>query len=255
MDEAALRRQAERISDRLDGHRRLLFITGAGLSAESGLPTYRGVGGLYNDGQTEAGLPIEDVLSGPMFEAQPELCWRHIARLERSVRGAQPSAAHSLLAALQRKHDVVVLTQNVDGLHRLAGQEQVIDIHGDFRQLSCTRCAHREARTTYEGLPIPPRCPLCGAIVRPDVVLFHEALPIEKLDGLRAALRQGFDVYFSIGTSSVFPYIFRPIVEAARRGQLTVEINPEETLVSNFVDIRFACGASRALSAIFREFC
>ncbi|MET0340813.1 MAG: Sir2 family NAD-dependent protein deacetylase [Polyangiales bacterium] len=253
MDDDALRTQAAALSARLKHANRLLFITGAGLSAESGLPTYRGVGGLYADAEaeTEQGMPIEVALSGPVFRRQPEVTWHHIARLEQGVRNAMPSAAHALIAALERSHEVVVLTQNVDGLHRAAGSSRVIDIHGDCHELLCTRCPHRETRTDYEGLDVPPRCPRCGAVVRPDVVLFEEMLPSHKLEALWYELDLGFDAYFSIGTSSLFPYISAPILDAARRGRLTVEINPEATDVSSVVGHRFATGAGRALSAIF----
>jgi NAD-dependent deacetylase len=251
MDEAELTRQAERVAARLHGRKRLLFISGAGLSAEAGLPTYRGVGGLYVDASTEHGMPIEKALSGPVFERRPEISWQHIARIERAVRGVKPSAAHLLIAALEQRYEVVVLTQNVDGLHRAAGSTSVIDIHGDCRELMCTVCPYRETRADYEGLAIPPRCPRCGAGVRPDVVLFEEMLPLDKLDRLRGELRRGFDAYFSVGTSSLFPYISDPIIQAARRLRLTVELNPETTPVSPYVEFRFACAAGRALRAIF----
>lgn len=251
METAQLKALAAQLAQRLAGKKRLLFITGAGLSAEAGLPTYRGVGGLYVDVDTEHGMPIERALSGPMFDKQPEITWQHIAQIEQAVRGAQPSPAHKLLAALEQRYDVVVLTQNVDSLHRLAGSTQVIDIHGDCRELMCTRCEYRETRADYVGLSIPPRCPKCRAIVRPDVVLFEEMLPMHKLDQLREQLRRGFDAYFSVGTSSLFPYIAQPMLDAARRHQITVEINPEKTLISDAVQYRFACGAGQALTAIF----
>jgi NAD-dependent deacetylase len=253
MDEGELSKQAERVASRLSGQRRILFITGAGLSAESGLPTYRGVGGLYADADTEHGMPIEQALSGPVFRQRPEITWRHIAQIEAAVRGARPSAAHALIAALEARHEVVVLTQNVDGLHRRAGSTQIIDIHGDCSELSCTRCSYRETRESYEGLALPPRCPECSAVVRPDVVLFEEMLPVDKLDRLSRELARGFDAYFSVGTSSLFPYISQPMYDAARRARLSVEINPESTPVSDAVEFRFACGAGRALQAIFAQ--
>jgi NAD-dependent deacetylase len=202
MEEQLLRRAAERVAERLEGRRRILFITGAGLSAESGLPTYRGIGGLYATERTEHGVPIEVALSGPMFQQRPELTWHHIARLEQAVRAAQPSEAHALIARLEARHELVVLTQNVDGLHRAAGSTNIIDIHGDCHQLLCTVCDFRERRVDYAGLRIPPRCPECGGIVRPEVVLFEESLPELQLARLDAELREGFDAVFSIGTTS-----------------------------------------------------
>jgi NAD-dependent deacetylase len=251
MDDDTLRDSAGRIAIHLQGRKRLLFITGAGLSAESGLPTYRGIGGLYVNAQTEHGVPIEEALSGPMFLRNPELTWHHIARIERAVRGAEPSPAHQLIARLEREHEVVVLTQNVDGLHTRAGSSQVIDIHGDCHELHCTRCNYNERRSDYEGMTLPPRCPACAAIVRPNVVLFEEALPEAKLTLLDEELSRGFDVTFSIGTTSSFSYIAQPVLLAARRGQLSIEINPDQTLVSDLVSVKLACGAGRGLRAIF----
>lgn len=251
VEDAELKRRAARIRERLSGARRLLFVTGAGLSAEAGLPTYRGVGGLYAGSDTEHGMPIERALSGPVFQRHPEITWQHIASIERAVRGAQPSAAHRLIAALERRFEVVVLTQNVDGLHRAAGSGDVIDIHGDCHELLCTRCAFRETRRDYAELEIPPRCPRCAAVVRPDVVLFEEMLPAVKLDRLLHELTRGFDATFSIGTTSLFPYIAEPVLDAARRGRLSVEINPEMTPVSHIVEHRLACRAGYALAALF----
>jgi NAD-dependent deacetylase len=251
MEEHLLRAAAERVASRLLGRRRILFITGAGLSAESGLPTYRGIGGLYVSEHTEHGVPIEVALSGPMFRHKPELTWQHIARLERAVRGAKPSAAHALIARLEQRHELVVLTQNVDGFHRAAGSTRVIDIHGDCHDLSCTRCDFRERRADYAELDIPPACPVCGAVVRPDVVLFEEPLPALKLAQLEAELEEGFDAVFSIGTTSLFPYISGPVIQAVRQRRLSVEINPDRTAVSELVEVKLACGALRGLSAIF----
>lgn len=167
------------------------------------------------------------------------------------MRGAQPSAAHRVIARLEREHEVVVLTQNVDGLHAAAGSSHIIDIHGDCHELLCTRCEFRERREDYSGMALPPQCPRCGASVRPDVVLFEEALPHQKLEHLSDELARGFDATFSIGTSSLFPYIAQPVLLAARRGQLSVEINPEFTPISELVDVKLACGAGRGLRAIF----
>lgn len=251
MDETELRRLAAEVAGQLRERRRLLFITGAGLSAESGLPTYRGIGGLYSNTETEHGMPIEAALSGSVFRTRPEITWHYIARLEQAVRGAQPNAAHAIIAVLEAHHDVVVLTQNVDGFHRAAGSTRVIDIHGDCHRLICTRCDHREVRKDYVGLTIPPSCPRCGAVIRPDVVLFEELLPQAKLRELDRELARGFDAYFTIGTTSVFPYIAQPIIDAARSRKLRVEINPEPTEVSKLINVTFRCGAARALQAIF----
>jgi NAD-dependent deacetylase len=251
MKEHLLRAAAERVAERLAGRKRILFITGAGLSAESGLPTYRGIGGLYESEHTEHGVPIEVALSGPMFQRRPELTWHHIARLEQVVRGAKPNRAHALIAELEAQHEVVVLTQNVDGFHRAAGSTSVIDIHGDCHLLYCTACNFRERREDYAGMQVPPTCPKCGALIRPEVVLFEEALPDVQVARLEAELRQGFDAVFSIGTTSLFPYIAGPVMQAVRDRRLSVEINPDRTAVSDLVEVKLTCGASDGLSAIF----
>jgi NAD-dependent deacetylase len=100
-------------------------------------------------------------------------------------------------------------------------------------------------------MTLPPRCPTCDAIVRPNVVLFEEALPEAKLTQLDEELSRGFDATFSIGTTSSFSYIAEPVLLAAKRGQLSIEINPDQTLVSDLVSVKLACGAGRGLRAIF----
>jgi NAD-dependent deacetylase len=246
-----------RVVSWLQSARSLLFITGAGLSADSGLPTYRGIGGLYNDDDTEEGLAIEEALSGPVLAQRPEITWRHILRIEKACRGAGCNRGHEVIAALEKRFERVwVLTQNIDGFHHAAGSRNVIDIHGDVHHLRCTRCRFRQTVADYSSLTtVPPRCPECGAVVRPEVVLFGEMLPPEKVDQLQAELRRGFDVVFSVGTTSVFPYIARPVIAAKQAGVPTVEINPGTSQVSDLVDIKIAAGAAAALDAIWRTFC
>lgn len=238
------------IAARLQDASRLLFITGAGLSADSGLPTYRGVGGLYDDADTEEGLPIEEVLSGHMFRRRPKLTWRHILEIERACRGARPNRGHEVIAALEATHDVTVLTQNIDGLHLKAGSTQIIDIHGDVHHLTCTRCDWRETVDDYEGFPELPTCPTCGAVIRPEVVLFGEMLDGQKLHALQTGLAMGYDLIFSVGTSSLFPYIAMPVVEGRHHGALTVEINPGDTEVSRAVHHKIRAGAAETLDAL-----
>jgi len=149
--------------------RSVLFVTGAGISADSGLPTYRGVGGLYESDATEEGLPIEVLLSGETFRRRPATTWKYLGAIERACRGARPNRAHEAIAALEGALPrVVVLTQNIDGLHRAAGSRDVIEIHGDVHRLACTRCAFRARVPDYEGFEMPPRCPECAALVRPE---------------------------------------------------------------------------------------
>jgi len=229
-----------------------LFITGAGISADSGLPTYRGIGGLYEDRPADEGLPIEVLLSGDMLEARPDLTWKYLYQIEQACRGARPNRGHTVLADLeQRLERCLVLTQNVDGFHRAAGSRNVIEIHGNLHALACTACDWRTTVPDFAGLAIPPRCPDCGGLVRPDVVLFGEALPVDGFARLEEELEAGFDVVFSIGTSALFPYVARPVLLARSLGIPTVEINPAETDLSDIVDYRIGAGARAALRALW----
>ncbi|MDR0578741.1 MAG: NAD-dependent deacylase [Candidatus Accumulibacter sp.] len=237
------------IADELARARRVLFVTGAGISADSGLPTYRGVGGLYNDGATEDGLSIEDALSGDCLAIRPEITWKYLAQIERNCRGAAPNAAHRAIAALERRCETVVLTQNIDGLHIRAGSSSVIEIHGTLEERYCARCG---AEADAGDPAVPPRCARCGEIVRPRVVLFGEMLPEAALARLYRELAQGFDMVFVIGTTAVFPYIAEPVVRAARAGVPTVEINPARTRLSGMVRHYVPERAAEALPEIAR---
>ena len=241
---AALLRDAERI----------LFITGAGISADSGLPTYRGLGGLYHDRLTDEGFTIEEALSGEMMAVRPDIAWKYIAQIEASCRGARPNAAHRLIAALEQERDAVwVLTQNVDGLHRAAGSRKLIEIHGSIHRLRCTECPHAREVADFAGLALPPPCPRCGGLLRPDVVLFGENLPPGAVARLEQVLEDGVDAVVSVGTSSVFPYIAGPVLWAAEAGIPTIEINPGDTEVSDIVDVRLPLRAAEALPELWRR--
>lgn len=250
MDEALL----ETVAAELRSARRVLAITGAGISADSGLPTYRGIGGLYNDSNTEDGYAIEEALSGAMLRTRPEVCWKYIHQIESTCRGAQPNAAHRALADMQGCfEEFTLLTQNIDGFHRAAGSRDLIEIHGDVHELECTRCHAQRRVSDYAGLEIPPRCGDCGGLVRPRVVLFGEMLPPRAIERVYGLMEQGVDAVLSIGTTSVFPYIAGPVLDAARRGALTVEINPGQTEVSGAVRHRLRERAVDVLPALLQR--
>jgi NAD-dependent deacetylase len=238
----------------LNKSKSILFIIGAGLSADSGLPTYRGIGGLYNDKTTEEKLPIEMALAGDTLEKQPQVTWKYLAQIEKNCRNAKYNRGHEVIAQMEKRFERVwVLTQNIDGFHHAAGSKNVIDIHGNMHRLLCARCGWRNTIKDFSEIEIPPRCPECKAVARPDVVFFGEMLPEDKLTVLYRELKQGFDLYFSIGTTSVFPYIQQPILYAKSCGSPTVEINPAETEVSHIVDIKLDMRAAEALDMIWSE--
>ncbi len=246
-----MRNTVAEVAQLLRDAERVLFVTGAGISADSGLPTYRGIGGLYDRATTDEGYAIEEALSGAMLAHHPAICWKYIAQIEAACRGAAPNDAHHAIARLERRlPHVCVLTQNVDGLHRAAGSTNLLEIHGNVGRLFCTACDWRIEVESYADLPIPPSCPDCSALVRPAVVLFGEMLPTEVTTLFVEELREGFDVVVSVGTTSAFPYIAEPMVRAARAGLPAIEINPGDTSVSSLATHRLRMGAAEAFRAL-----
>lgn len=231
---------------------RILFITGAGVSADSGLPTYRGIGGLYNNPLTEDNIPIETALSGHMMAMKPHITWKYLLQVESACRSAGHNMAHHVMSEIERlKPDTWVLTQNIDGFHQAAGTRNLIEIHGNVSQLYCTNCHYRETVPDYSCLTVPPLCPRCYGAMRPAVVLFGERLPLMAVDTLQTQLSQGFDLVFSVGTTSVFPYIAQPVLDARYWGAKTVEINPGNTEVTPYVDYKIPLGAAQALGYLW----
>jgi NAD-dependent deacetylase len=235
--------------------RRVLAITGAGISADSGLPTYRGIGGLYDSSDTEDAMPIEEALSGRMMRQRPEITWKYIHQIESACRDKRHNAGHEALAQLeQRIERMTLLTQNIDGFHRAAGSRNVIEIHGCVHELYCVRCASERRVPDYAGMDVPPKCAGCGGLVRPRVVLFGEMLPEAAIERLYQVLGEGVDLVLTIGTTSVFPYIAGPVVQAAQAGVPTVEINPGDTEVSHLVRHRIRERAAVVLPELLKRF-
>lgn len=236
--------------------RSILFITGAGVSAESGIPTYCGVGGLYNVDTTEEGYEIEEVLSGLMLTDRPELTWKYFAQIGRAASGATFNRAHEVIAEMETHFPRArTLTQNVDGFHLKAGSKNVIEAHGNMYSLSCTGCKlSAEIDEFLDDMELPPKCPSCGAMVRPNVVLFGEMPHGDSVRIMTEEVEKGFDVVFSIGTSSVFPYIQAPLEYAKMTGSPTIEINPSKTFVTPTVDYHLPMKAGVALNEIWDRF-
>ena len=235
---------------------RVLVITGAGISADSGLPTYRGVGGLYN-GHTEDGLPIEAALSGPMLQSNPALCWKYLAEIGRACIVAAPNTGHIAIAELQRlKPDCWVLTQNIDGFHLRAGSppQRLIEIHGTLAPLFCMDCKRpSDDLVDHLSKPLPPRCGHCSGVLRPPVVLFEEMLPEAAMHTLRAQLNQGFDAVLAVGTSASFAYIVEPLLRTRQSGGFTAVIDPSASELSRMVDVHVAAAASDVLPQLVRH--
>jgi len=249
-------RAVDSIVQAMSRARRLLFITGAGMSADSGLPTYRGRDGIYRTQQTTLhGLSIEQALSGPMLRTRPEITWHYLLELEKTSRHAAPNRGHHVLAEMDDYFDAVwIVTQNVDGLHQRAGSRNVLDMHGSLHALECMRCGQQTTTPDYSKLTLPPRCSECEGPIRPQVVLFEEELPYDKFSRLWCEFGAGFDLIFSIGTSSMFEYIVEPVLVGRQMGITTVEINPETTSISSEVDIKIGAGAATVLASIWERY-
>lgn len=223
-------------------------LTGAGVSAESGVPTFRGEGGLWRS------YRAEDLAAPAAFLRDPELVWEWYDWRRGLIGKCQPNAAHRTLAEMEaylsaagRGSSFVLVTQNIDGLHPLAGSQRVIELHGNIWRMRCTRNCQAPWEDRTVPLPeIPPRCTECGALARPDVVWFGESLPAGALDQAFAAA-QICMVMLVVGTSAVVqPAASLPIM-ALQRGAYVVEINPQPTPLSSIAHEVIRQPAARAL--------
>jgi NAD-dependent deacetylase len=210
-------------------------ITGAGISVESGIPSYRGKGGIYDD--PEEGDRTVEALSVLTLHSDPQRTWKVMATLGRQAQAAEPNKGHHALVNIEATVErFTLLTQNVDGLHQRAGSTNIIDIHGGMDQLYCMKCAlpaaAQDFKTVINSLKGIPRCE-CGGVLRPDVVLFGEMLSAKKLERMNEAFYQNTpDLVMVVGTSAMFPYIVEPVLFAHRRGKLTIEVNPQPVLAN-----------------------
>jgi NAD-dependent deacetylase len=206
---------------------KVAVLTGAGVSAESGIPTFRGTSG--NAGGYWRQYRFEDLATPHAFARDPKFVWTWYEERRRAIAKAKPNAGHHALVELEkRKPDFTLITQNVDGLHDLAGSKNVVKLHGDIWTLRCLKCgAERVDRSQLDDLP--PYCE-CGGMLRPGVVWFGEALPERALEQANAAVRAA-DVLIVAGTSAqVYPAAgLIPLASAV------IEINPEETDFSDEV--------------------
>ena len=230
----------------IKGAKRLTILTGAGVSAASGVPTFRGQDGLWRR------YRAEDLATPDAFARDPRLVWEWYAWRRELIAACRPNAAHEVIAAWSRNAGCRVVTQNVDDLHLQAGTRGLVRMHGSIWELSCWgRCAAgmspwRDDRVPMTGLP--PQCPHCGGIARPAVVWFGESLRPENLDAaVRAA---ACDVFLTVGTSALVYPAAGLVHDARQHGAFTAEINLEGTPASAAVDIAIHGNAERILPAI-----
>ena len=223
--------------DWIEGARSIAVLTGAGISAESGIPTFRGPGGLWNNHRPET------LATPEAFSRDPKLVWEWYDWRRQRVSAAQPNPGHRALAALEsRGTPFTLITQNVDGLHRAAGSRNLIELHGSLFRLRCLACGREEENHTVPLSPLPPRC-ACGGMLRPGVVWFGEALPADAIQqAMRAA--ESCEVFLVCGTSAVvYPAAALP-ERAVAAGARVIEVNLEPTPFTGYahISLRGKCG-------------
>lgn len=228
---------------RLRDFDRIVFFTGAGMSAESGIPTYRGRGGIW------AEYDYEDYACQRAFDRDPEKVWDFHDKRRAAVAACAPHEGHRVVGEIQRtKPGTIIVTQNIDGMHQRAGATDVVELHGSLWRVRCDRDRVVRDDTT---LPMIPRTCACGAYLRPDIVWFEDALDARTIDRARAAL-EGCDVLVSIGTSAVvYPAADLPRIAAAC-GAVTVEVNLEDTPMTHLYRHRLRGKASDVLAELAR---
>lgn len=241
--EASITQLIEQAADRLRGVQRACCMTGAGVSAESGVPTFRGPGGLWEGRRAEA-LATPDA-----FAADPKTVWRFYAWRRGFLKNCQPNPGHYALARMEEMiPDFTLVTQNVDGLHRQAGSRNLFALHGDIWIDRCPKCS-RQQRNSGDDLEMIPHCPACGAMMRPGVVWFGEILPPEALERSHRACAN-CEVLLVVGTSSqVYPAAGLSDV-ARHNGATVIEINPEATPLTHAADLAIPAPSGQALPAI-----
>jgi NAD-dependent deacetylase len=212
--------------------RSLCILTGAGVSAESGVPTFRGADGLWKQRN-----PMS-LATPKAFASDPEEVWEWYQWRREMIRGCAPNAGHRAIAAVERaKPDFLLITQNVDGLHREAGSRRMVEIHGDIWKVRCTGCSReKEERGRFDTLP--PRCGACGSILRPGVVWFGERLPRDAVEAAEEMLTR-CEVLIVAGTSALVAPASGYAGTAKHHGARVIEVNPEETPVSELCDETF----------------
>lgn len=220
-------------------------LTGAGISAESGIPTFRGKNGLWSK------FKVEELATPEAFNRNPKLVWKWYKWRMEIIFNARPNAGHYALVELERLGILkCIVTQNVDGLHHLAGNKCVIELHGNIRRGRCIKCNYK---VIFNEPPenIPPKCPKCFNLLRPDVVWFGEAIPKNKLERAFNLFSKA-DLALVIGTSGIvqpagyLPYIVK------ENGGLIIEINVEKSAITSIADIFIKDKASIALSKIVK---
>jgi NAD-dependent deacetylase len=232
--------------------RRVSVLTGAGISAESGVATFRDPDGLW------AKFRPEELASMDGFLKNPPLVWEWYQARREVIDRVKPNAGHETLVKMQNYYEqeggtFTLITQNVDRLHQAAGSRSVIELHGNIIENYCSHCKqpHEYVYAVNPAQKEPPRCTYCGGMIRPAVVWFGEMLPVDALEAASEAACR-CEVMFSIGTSAeVYPAAGLPL-EAKRNGALFIEVNPNDTALTRYADVKISAPSGEALPALFQ---
>ena len=226
------------------GH--VVAFTGAGISAESGVPTFRGPGGIWSK------FKPEELASMDAFMRNPALVWEWYAHRKTIIAAVQPNPGHVALARMEKLFPrFTLITQNIDNLHRRAGSTRVHELHGNIERSYCMTCGKLYPNVSLPQQGHVPLCTACGGVIRPDVVWFGEMLPEDEWKA-SAAAAEGADVFFSVGTSVVvYPAASLPLM-AKHHGAYLVEVNTEPTLLTGSADA-FLRGPSGTILPLLYE--
>jgi len=217
----------ESISDQIKNYKKIVFVTGAGISQESGIPTFRGKDGLWRNYDPMKLATID------AFYENPKLVWEWYNERRNNIFQAQPNQGHNAIAELEKYAQVMVLTQNIDGLHKKAGSSNILELHGSIVKIKCSVCDYNEEILT-EISDFPPICK-CGNILRPDVVWFGEPLPQDVWQNAIKFASQ-CDLMVIVGTSLVVSPANTLPLYAKQNNATLIEINPEKTEMSEEMD-------------------
>ena len=233
------------MTNKIRDYSRVVFFTGAGLSAASGVPTYRGKGGIWQN------YDYESCACQEAFDTNPEHVWEFHNFRRGLVAKCEPTEGHRLIARYEAEAPAAcIVTQNIDGLHQRAGSTRVHELHGNLWQLRCDRCGYRAE--AFDAPLLELRCPGCGSYKRPNIVWFGDSLFASVLEAVDAALRS-CDLLIAIGTSAVvYPAAQLPLI-AKQAGATLIEINPEETPLSHAYTHHYRMSADDALRELFTD--
>jgi NAD-dependent deacetylase len=234
--------------EKLKNARHVTVLTGAGVSAESGIKTFRDPDGLW------AKFNPQELASVDGFMSNPELVWEWYQHRRSIVNSSEPNPGHYAIAEMEKLFpEFTLITQNVDRLHQRAGSAKAFELHGNIIQNHCQNCKEPfEGETALDEGELP-RCPECGGLIRPSVVWFGEMLPYEALTGAEEAAI-ACDVFFTVGTSAeVYPAAFLP-VQAGQSGAYVIEVNPQETGFSGHADYCLRAPSGEALPKLLEEY-